>query len=239
MLGRILMSSALIAVGLGFSGCGDSKSDDMMDDTPKKKVMVEKAPMYEVTVTNLTVGQPMAPAVAVLHNSNYKMYTLGTQASVALETLAEGGDNSVLITEAEATTDVNAVVSYKELLKPGKTLTVTLEGDDEYLTFAGMLVNTNDGFVGLNSYHIKHLKMDESEVLMLSTYDAGTEANSESAATVPAQMGEGFNAARDDMNGVIRVHAGVVTSDALSSSALDESARFDNPTAKVMIKRIH
>ena len=227
MLGRILMSSVLIAAGLGFSGCGED--DDMMDAMPK----------YEVTVTNLTVGQPMAPAIAVLHNDNYTMYTLGEKASVALETLAEDGDNSMLITEAEATTDVDEVVSFNELLKPGETLTVTLEGDDEYLTFAGMLVNTNDAFVGLRNYHIAHLEMDEVQVLTLSTYDAGTEANTESAATVPAQKGEGFNTKRDDTNSVVHVHAGVVTSDVLASSALDESARFDNPTAKVVIKRIN
>jgi len=230
MLGRILMSSALIAVGLGFSGCGDS-DEMMMDD--------EKMPKYEVAVTNLTAGQPMAPAIVVLHSSGYKMYTLGESASVALETLAEGGDNSALLTEAQATTDVDEAVSVGALLKPGKSLSVTVEGDDDYLTFAGMLVNTNDGFVGLNSYHVSHLAKGEAETLSLSTYDAGSEANSETAATVPAQGGEGFNAARDDANSVIRLHAGVVTADdGLGSSALSAVHRFDNPTAQLTITRI-
>ena len=221
------MSSALIAMGLGFSGCGDSNLTE------------DAIPKYKVSVTNLTAGQPMAPAIIVLHSSGYKMYSVGESASIALETLAEGGDNSVLLTEAQATTNVDEAVSVGALLKPGKTLSVTVEGDDDYLTFAGMLVNTNDGFVALNSYHISHLDKGEVETLDLSTYDAGTEANSETAATVPAQGGEGFNATRDDANSMIRLHSGVVTADdALSSSALRSINKFDNPTAKLTITRI-
>ena len=216
-------------MGLGFSGCGDS-DDEMME---------ESMPKYEVSVTNLTAGQPMAPAIVVLHSSDYTMYTVGESASIALEKLAEGGDNSVLLTEAQATTNVDEAVSVGALLKPGKTLSVIVEGDDDYLTFAGMLVNTNDGFVALNSYHISHLAEGEVEMLTLSTYDAGTEANSETSVTVPAQGGEGFNATRDDANSMIRLHSGVVTSDdGLSSSALTAIHKFDNPTAQLTIKRI-
>lgn len=222
------MGSALMAVSLGMSGC-----DDSMDE------MTEMTPKYELSVTNLTAGQPMAPAIAVLHNSDYTMYTLGTSASVALETLAEGGDNSQLLSEASATTNVDEAVSFGALLTPGQTLNVDIEGDDDYLSFAGMLVNTNDGFVGLRTYHLSHLAVGESETLTLATYDAGTEANSETAATIPAQGGEGFNEARDDSNALVRNHAGVVTADdGLSTSALTAIHRFDNPTAKLMITRI-
>jgi len=230
MLGHILMSSALIAAGLGFSGCGDS--EEMMDTEVKM-------PKYEISITNLTAGQPMAPAIVVLHNANYMMYTLRTSASVALETLAEGGDNRMLLAEAKATTDVDDAEGLSGFLTPGSMLSVTVEGDDDYLSLAGMLVNTNDGFIGLRSYHLSHLGVGEAETLELSTYDAGTEANSESAATVPAQQGEGFNAARDDANDKVRSHAGVVTADdGLSSSALSSIHRFDNPTAMVVIKRM-
>ena len=231
MLARTLMGSALLAVGLGLSGCGDSESD--------ADVSTEITAQYEITVTNVTAAQPMAPAIAVLHSAGYSMYTLGESASVALETLAEGGDNSLLLAEAQATTDVNEARSLGVLLEPGKTTSIMLEGDAEYLSFAGMLVNTNDGFVGLKSYHLSHLQKGEVEKLSLSTYDAGTEDNSESAASVPAQGGEGFNVVRDDSNAVIRYHSGVVTSDdGLSTSALTGIHRFDNPTAILRIKRI-
>lgn len=224
------MSGVLIATGIGFSACSDSNSDDdKMVSTPK----------YEVSLTNVTSGQPMAPAFVALHSSNYEVYTLGSSASVSLEALAEGGDNSMLLAEATATTDVDDAQGFSGLLKPGMTSTVNVEGNDDYLSLAGMLVNTNDGFIGLESYHVSHLKVGESETLELATYDAGTEANSESAATLAGQMGEGFTTVRDDANDKVRLHAGVITSDdGLITSALTAMHRFDNPTALLKITRI-
>ncbi len=226
------MSSVLVAMGLGISACSDA-------DTMHDGATPEVTPKYEITVTNLTAGQPMAPAIVALHNSDYALYTLGEEASVALEMLAEGGDNSQLLAEADATTNVDEAKSLGGLLKPGKTLSITLEGNDDYLSLAGMLVNTNDGFVGLRSYHVTHLAVGEVEKVDLATYDAGTEANSETGVTVPAQGGEGFNATRDDANTLVRAHAGVISKDdGLSTSALTVINRFDNPTAMVVIKRV-
>ena len=196
-------------------------------------------PMYEVSITNLTAGQPMSPAIVALHNANYTMYTLGESATTALEHLAEGGDNSELLAAAMSTTDVDDTLSTDGLLTPGATVSLTVEGDAGYLSLATMLVNTNDGFSALNAYPLSHLAIGDIEVLVVPTYDAGTEANSESASSVPAQGGEGFNILRDDSNTLVRIHAGVISADdGLSSSALGSINRFDNPTAKVVIKRI-
>ena len=231
MLTRILMGSAILAASLSFSGCGDSESS--MTD-------LQIVPKYEVSMTNLTAAQPMSPLAVVLHGSNYHMYTLGEGATVALEKLAEGGDNSVVLDGAMGTTNVDEALSSEGLLLPGAKTQVVIEGTASYLSIASMLVNTNDGFVGLESYHLSDLARGESVKLSLSTYDAGTEANSESAASVPAQQGEGFNVVRDDTNAMVRYHAGVVSSDdGLSSSALSAIHRFDNPTATLMIKRIN
>ncbi|HFQ61119.1 MAG TPA: hypothetical protein ENK39_02315, partial [Epsilonproteobacteria bacterium] len=74
----------------------------------------------------------------------------------------------------------------------------------------------------------------------LVTYDAGTEANSELASTIPgpAGGGEGFNAARDDKD-FVSVHEGVVTKDdGLSTSALTQMHKWDNPAASVSIERV-
>ena len=97
-----------------------------------------------------------------------------------------------------------------------------------------MLVNTNDGFIGLNGVDISELGIDESLVLYARVYDAGTEANTETAATVPGQGGEGMNAARDDRDFI----AVVSQDDGLATSALDASHRFDNPAARIVITRI-
>jgi len=71
-------------------------------------------------------------------------------------------------------------------------------------------------------------------------YDAGTEANSETAATIPgpAAGGEGYNSTRDDRD-TVGGHPGVISADdGLTGSALDASHRFDNPVARITITRL-
>jgi hypothetical protein len=70
-------------------------------------------------------------------------------------------------------------------------------------------------------------------------YDAGTEANTEAKGSMPgpADGGEGFNAARDDVN-FVHIHPGVISQyDGLADSVLMPSHRFDNPVLAVTITR--
>ena len=53
------------------------------------------------------------------------------------------------------------------------------------------------------------------------------------------RMEAGFNAARTDINDVVRGHSGVVTADdGLDTSVLDQSHRFDNSGMMLRITRI-
>lgn len=100
-----------------------------------------------------------------------------------------------------------------------------------------MILPTNDGFVGLDSLAIP--QTPGTYVYYLNAYDAGTEANSESTATVPgpASGGEGFNALRDDMN-FVRIHPGVISAqDGLAGSDLSGDHRWDNPVVKLVVTR--
>lgn len=89
---------------------------------------------------------------------------------------------------------------------------------------------------------------------MTVTWDAGTEANTETAATMPGPAasaagggGEaaGYDVVRDDLADAVRLHQGVVTSanaddpsrEGLSTSVLTEAHRFDFPTSRVVITR--
>jgi hypothetical protein len=102
-----------------------------------------------------------------------------------------------------------------------------------------MLVNTNDGFTGVTDMLIGDLRAGESRSFYAQVYDAGTELNTETAATVPgpAVGGEGYNPDRMDA-GFVSVHGGVVTrDDGLSTSTLDESHRFMGTTAKIQVTR--
>lgn len=124
-------------------------------------------------------------------------------------------------------------------MEGSETLQVQGIANQPRLTLATMLVNTNDAFVGLDGVDLSGLGRNESMVLHARVYDAGTEANSETAATIPgpAGGGEGYNAARDERD-FIAVHRGVVSrDDGLATSALDASHRFDNPGARIVITR--
>jgi len=83
------------------------------------------------------------------------------------------------------------------------------------------------------------LAVGESLMVATRAYDAGTEANSETSATVPgpAGGGTGFNVVRDDVDRV-SLHSGVVSNqDGLPTSALSDLQRFDNPTARIVVTR--
>ena len=104
-----------------------------------------------------------------------------------------------------------------------------------------MLVNTNDAFAGKGGIDLNALALGEQVTMNLPVYDAGTEGNNELAGTIPgpADGGEGFNAARDDVNVVSR-HSGVVTNiDGYADSVLDESHRFDTPVARLTVRRVN
>ena len=100
------------------------------------------------------------------------------------------------------------------------------------------LVNTNDGFSGVNGIELDGLSTGQSAVYFTAVYDAGTELNSELAGTIPgsANGGEGFNAARDDVTSVVTLHPGVVTAtEGFSNSTLSEANKFDNPALRIEV----
>lgn len=200
--------------------------------------------MYEIEVTNTTNGQPLTPVAAIVHNAGYQPWTLGSAASAGLEMLAEGGDVTQFIADAEADVNVEETASSTSgPFGPGATETVMVEVEPDsslQISVAAMLANTNDAFTGLANVPVGHLMMGDSLSMMARVYDAGTESNSETAATMPgpAAGGEGFNAARDDTD-FVSIHAGVVTADdGLATSALNETHRWLGPAAKITITRM-
>ncbi|MBL4900742.1 MAG: spondin domain-containing protein [Colwellia sp.] len=192
---------------------------------------------YTVTVTNLTYAQPLSPLAVVLHSDN-KMWMVGNSSSVALEKLAEGGDNTDFLADSNAL----AASSGDGVILPGSASTVEISTSDRmatFLTTATMLVNTNDAFSGLTGIDISPMAVNDKKSWNLNVYDAGTEINSEAIGTIPgpADGGTGFDATRDDVD-FVGYHSGVVSQDGgLSSSVLTQAHRFDNPAIKLTITR--
>ena len=228
---RLLTISAL---ALTLMACG-SDDDDPEPAPPAPPVPVNVS--YEVTVTNLTNAQPLSPVAVVLHQEG-NLFMVGEAASVELETMAEGGDNSALL----ALSVVEASASGAAPIGPGasETITVTIEDvTDAKLSVATMLVNTNDAFSGLNALDLSQLAVGDSWSSRMRAYDSGTEANSEAAGTIPgpADSGTGFDAQRDDVD-FVAAHPGVVTSsDNLPTSVLNSQHKFDNPVMSITVTR--
>ncbi len=207
------------------------------DNSSSIQAPLVTAKFYRIDATNLTNNQPMSPLAVALHQ-NGSFWMLNEVASVALETLAEGGDNSLLLSESF----VGSSVSGSGILAPGDIQSATVNIDIQgtlYLSVATMLVNTNDAFTGISRLDVTNMMVGESIELNSKAYDSGTEANSEAMGTMPgpADGGEGFNAIRDD-DDFVSVHRGVVTiDDGLPTSRLNESHRFDNPVIKITVTR--
>lgn len=239
---RIMLAGCVAIVA---AACGSDSNGGVAGPPPPPP----PPPMasFEVTVTNLTNGQPLSPAAVIAHQSGYSVFTVGTAATTGLETLAEGGDNSALIAEADADAQVMASASGAAPIGPAGSETITidvLQSDLPGLSISvsTMLVNTNDAITGLNGASIADMMVGDSISWRTIAYDSGTESNTEAAAHIPgpAGGGEGFNAARDDLADRVTMHAGVVSQDdGFAVSDLTGQQRFDNPVAQVSIERIN
>ncbi len=199
---------------------------------------------YRVTVHNLTNGQPFTPLGVVIHESGYQPWQLGSAVTVGLETLAESGDPAAFLADADTNNAVAMSASSSNgPFAPGSSETVSISVNHTaslQLSVASMLANTNDAFTGVRNWSIGGLAVGESLSTLSHVFDAGTEANTETAGTMPgpAAGGEGFNVARDDLDR-LTIHRGVVTADdGLTTSALDESHRWLGQAAKVVVTRM-
>ena len=89
--------TALIMLSMGLSACSDDEVEVIREVEVPAPVPVPVDVSYDITVTNLTTSQPLSPIAIVLHPSGY-LWTVGGVPSVELEMMAEGGDNSGLLT---------------------------------------------------------------------------------------------------------------------------------------------
>jgi hypothetical protein len=247
-----LLTPLVIALALTACGGGGSKKSTSSPAVSSKSTSSTAATIvkakYSVTITNLTAGQIFSPLGYVIHKNGYKAFELGMPATVGLEKLAEDGDATDFIAEANKSANMFNCGKGVGVIMAGKSETVTVTADvpesawgEVSLTLMTMPVNTNDALTGLNAMNISALTVGQSMTIDTITYDAGTEKNTETSTTVPgpAGMGQGFNAARDDVANMVTGHAGVVTKDdGLTTSVLTSVNRWDNPIGRITITRV-
>ena len=211
---------------------------------------------YEVTITNLTGGQPLSPPVVATHKGSHAIFDVGRPASEGVKEIAENGNNAPLL--AQLPTD-NRISDFTEtgtgpLVPPGRpgsamfgsrvSFTITAGPGAKRLSFASMLICTNDGFTGVDGLRLPTAR-EPKTVKGTRSYDAGTEVNTEAYADLvpPCQALIGDSAGENDAGtgvsnpalaegGVIHRHQGILGIDDLSTSIHD----WTDPVAQIKIE---
>lgn len=209
---------------------------------------------YEVSITNITAGVYFTPLIVSVHSPDVAMFKAGTEASTQLQAIAEGGDVSSMAALLES---VGASVGTGTgLLAPGATETITVNSSDSntVLSVAGMLLPTNDGFVGLNSVSMP-ISGGSTSYFLARGYDAGTEANDELVGSgapgeagfpapppvVASGTGTGGTGVPGQAEGFVTVHRGVLGDLDPNGGHSDINAaihRWNNPVARISVTMV-
>jgi Spondin_N len=207
---------------------------------------------YKITITNLTAGQPFTPPVLLTHTKRTGIFTVGEAASEEIQAIAENGNSAPLQMALGVDVNVHQVVAGTAPLVPANnpgqtgfgssaTFEITTHGSARFLSFASMLICTNDGFTGLDSVRLPRHKTTVYSV----AYDARTETNTEDFADIvpPCQgligvssddAGTGMSNPNLAEDGIVIPHAGI-------NGGIDlftEVHGWSDPVAKIEIERV-
>ncbi len=214
---------------------------------------------YQVTITNLTGsggdpgvptdGQPFTPALVATHKGSDGLFTVGKTASFGLKEIAENGNLGPMIDRVSNDGDfADLEVQMGDIappVLPGETVTfeITAGPPFNFLSWASMLICTNDGFTGADSLKLPN-RLGDSAHAYTNAYDAGTEVNTEDFADIvppcPAltgvmtdDMGTGTSDPTLAEGGVIHHHAGIAGIDDLDPLIHG----WTDPVAKITVER--
>src|SRR5918996_1333104 len=150
---------------------------------------------YEVTVTNLTSGQPLTPPVVATHNGGSHVFQVGQPASFGVKEVAENGNLGPLLQAlgGEGKVSHSLATSSGPLVPdglpgsgagdPSVTFEIAAGPGATFISFQSMLVCTNDGFTGLDRLRLPD-RVDAPRSVYTDGYDAGTEVNTEDFANM-------------------------------------------------------
>lgn len=201
---------------------------------------------YEVTIENLTSGQPLSPGVIATHTGKTSLFRVGEAASEGIRLIAENGDPSRAIADLSGNPDVYRVLStgapVHRVGGPGSsslTVRIAARANANRISLAVMLVCSNDGFTGLSNVRLPG--GFQPAVYHVAGYDAGTEANQETSESIvdgcgaigPVALPSDGNA-RPATAETIAHHAGILGVGDLSPALHG----WSDPVARITIQRI-
>ncbi len=196
-------------------------------------VIAAAQPRYEVKITNLTKNSLLTPVLVATHQAGVKAFEAGSEASEALEMLAEIGDPSALV-EVLQPFDHTMTAA----VPAGATVTARVRtfGRANLLTVAAMILPTNDGFIAVNG-RPGPAEFFEQLVYDSPGYDAGTEANDELCPNIPGPQCNGsgeVSALSPQDEGYVHIHSGIQGGGDLEPKTSD----WRNPVARITVQRV-
>jgi hypothetical protein len=212
---------------------------------------------YEVTITDLTSGQPLTPPVVATHRHKHDVFEVGQPASVGVREIAENGNSAPLLAFleadplnqfsgfAESTTGplVPAGVPGDAMFDQSATVTVDADRRTHRLSFVSMLICTNDGFTGVDGLRLPH-RVGKSTTVRTNSYDAFTERNTEDYAhMVPpcqALIGDSSGEPGTGVSDPALAEGGVITHHEGIQGGADlkpELHGWDDPVAELQVER--
>lgn len=200
---------------------------------------------YEITVTNLTDGQPLTPPAAAAHNRSTVLFQVGRAAGNEVQQIAENGNLDPMLAALAANPKVAdfTAAGAPSPIFPGTSVTfeLTTTGGAKHFSFVSMLVCTNDGFTGLNSVRLPK-SVGDSSGWYADAYDAGTEANTENLDDIVPPCsgfvtGTGMSNPGLATDGVVAPHPGILGTGS-GDLILDPAVHgWTDPVAKVEVTR--
>lgn len=202
-----------------------------------------------VTVENLqpTDGFYLTPVWVGFHNGGFDYFDSGALASAATEALAEGGVTEELEGEFAAFgSGQDGVLANADgfggapVLDPGEAASMlfNLDASERYLSFASMIIPSNDGFFGNdNGMGIEVLDSMGNfsftgpiEFSLSDLYDAGTELNDGLGAPFSANGGTSTDESMD-----IALHGGLDNFDGTDTAA-GTTINFANASSSPVLR---
>ncbi|KAB8189688.1 hypothetical protein FKV24_009185 [Lysobacter maris] len=193
---------------------------------------------YQVEVVNLTRAQQFTPLLVAIHHPSVDVFEPGAPALPELATLAETGNPVPLSDRLDATRGVSATARGDGLTAPGQKTAIAIDAPTPgyRISLAAMMIPTNDGFVGLDAARLP--APGRSVSYTLYAYDAGSEPNDESCASIPGPdypecNGPGGSGAPEaGAEGFVHTHNGIHGIGDFDAAERD----WRNPVARVTIR---
>lgn len=187
----------------------------------------------EVSITNLQLenGAILTPAFFATTDGVYDFFNEGSAASANLERLAEDGITAERIAAALNSGGVSEAVSTSDgIILPGESRSVEFLADSQeplaqYLSFASMVIPSNDAFIGNDDPQLLDLFDGNGNLIQRTgagafivsgsqVWDAGTEVNDEIVENT-AGLGQMAPNTGESENGTISQHPGFLGSNSL------------------------